>query len=607
MASFSFLKRLFPLAALCGALAVLPGCQETEKEIQEEAQTPAEVMYPVHFVAREIETKTVFGEQEGTGYPTFWSANDNKVAVSLNLAGAKEATVTPAADFKTATFDASFPQSEVQAPYVFYALTPYSACISATVSHGGYHLVVPAVQTPLATSCDEAAQLLAASKGAESIAAFSQVEFQFTHVTAYGKLTLKNLQVSDMADIKSIELTASMPFAGEFYYAFSDASLTESAASQTITLLPDNLTLADGQIQDIWFACAPADLSSGSLTVVVNTTGGKWARTLEFTPAKPLAFNAGQVSKFSVSMADAVFTETQDRWVLVTDASTLASNDEIIFASSATPGAAAYALSRSNTQANATRDAKLVSIAQDSDLAIILKDLDADVATFTLERINSGIFRILENTATPMFLCASNDNSNGFYSVASVTGGDESYANWRFYPSSENDVIVSTNAKIQAYWRMIRFYAVSNSHSFIAGRSSRESYWQGTLSGTSSVYIYRKQSGASIEDDPILNNSEYGAYLTSGNHAFVVGCQLSREYPADGTVSFAILTPVDNRVDEFRGIPANPVKDDTFTLHYKVIAGSEVTDMDYPVTVRKVDGPKVWLSDGSGNGFIVKK
>ena len=598
MASFSFLKRLFPVAALGVALAVIPGCQETEQEMPEKTEAPAEVMYPVHFLAREIETRTVFGEKDGTGYPTLWSANDSKIAVSLNLAGAKEAVVTPAADYKTATFDATFPQSEVQAPYVFYALTPYSACVSATVSHGGYHLAIPASQTPLATSCDEAAQLLAASKGAESIAAFSQVEFQFEHVTAYGKLTLKNLAISNIQDVHSIELTASVPFAGEFYYAFSDKSLTECAASQTITLLPANLTFAENQIQDIWFACAPADLGGGSLTVVVNTNAGKWTRTVDI-PTGRLAFNSGQVSTFSVNMQNADFTENPDRWVLVEDASKLVVGDEIIFASSATPGAA-YAMStQSTTQGtNDYRNATTVNISQDPDQSIVIRSPGSEVATFTLTSDDNskyqGYFCIQDKGTSKFLYSSSSGNSSGLYSAVAITG-HEDYAHWAF-SIREYVASVTTYGKVGNSHRKILYSGSGATKTFITGTSS-----------SSSVYIYRKTSGMSTDDDPVLQNSEYGAYLTSGSRVFVTGCQMSREYPGDETVTFAILTPSDNRVDEFGGIPASPVKGDSFTLHYTVISGREVTDTYFTVSVLKVDGPKVWVSDGSGNGFIVKK
>ena len=56
-------------------------------------------MYAVHFVADEIETKTVFTDAQTsdgqTEYPTRWSENDARIAVSLNLNNFRAATVIP--------------------------------------------------------------------------------------------------------------------------------------------------------------------------------------------------------------------------------------------------------------------------------------------------------------------------------------------------------------------------------------------------------------------------------------------------------------------------------------------------------------------------------
>lgn len=187
----------------------------------------------------------MFGEPvqtaEGNEFPTRWSGNEDKIAVSLNLGNAKGASVNVAADYKSATFDADFTQSEVEAPFVFYALSPFSASVGASSTHGGYHLAIPSEQTPIAGSCDEAAQILAASKSVASVDEFSNIELHFSHVTAYGRLTLKNMRIPEGQAIKSIDLTASVPFAGRFYYVFADGSLEESATSRTVTLLPDKL------------------------------------------------------------------------------------------------------------------------------------------------------------------------------------------------------------------------------------------------------------------------------------------------------------------------------------------------------------------------------
>ena len=136
--------------------------------------------------------------------------------------------------------------------------------------------------------------------------------------------------------------------------------------------------------------------------------------------------------------------------------------------------------------------------------------------------------------------------------------------------------------------------------------SSYRPTWDGGT-GSQSVYVYRKEAGVSVEDDPILEQDAYGAYLSGGNRVAGAGDQLSREYLGDGTVTFAILTPATSAVAEFAGIPISPAKGDTFTLTYNLITGRNQNEVDYNVTVVKVDGPKVWLTTGSSQGFIVKK
>ena len=137
-----------------------------------------------------------------------------------------------------------------------------------------------------------------------------------------------------------------------------------------MSLRTDNITVEAGTSSDIWFACAPADLGGGTLKVDVNTTTGVLSRTVQIGAGK-LAFQRGRISKFGVNMESAVFTPVSDRWVLVTDASTLAAGDEIIITNSATAGAA-YAMS--TTQNNNNRGRVAVSIAQDTDGQMIVQN-----------------------------------------------------------------------------------------------------------------------------------------------------------------------------------------------------------------------------------------
>ena len=595
-------------------LSVASGCRVTEEELSPEKSVASGKTYPVHFVAEELETRTAFGEAEtsdgSTSYPTFWTENDSKVAVSLNLSGVKDADVIPSEDYRLATFDAEFSQTEVTAPYTFYALSPYSACVGAAPSHDGFHLNILTEQTPLATSCDEGAQVMASSKEVRSVDGFSSVVMQFTHVTAYGKMTLSHVTLPAGAVIQSIELTASTPFAGQFYYRFGDASLEESASSRTITLLPDHITLDGGTSTAIWFACAPTDLGGGSLKVDVNTSAGVLSRTVD-VPSGHLAFERGGVSKFTVNMSSATFTEVADRWVLVTDASELAAGDEIIIASSAEVGTA-YAIS--TTQNTNNRGRVSVTINEDTDGKMIIKKPGASVEVLELvPGDRTGCFYLQEATsASGRYLYAVSTNLYNYLksdlpSSSNITD-DRGYANWKISVSNGPAYISTYEKNGSNNYKQIRYHSslISSSCYFSAYKSSSQASWDSSSSGTSDVYIYRKEAGISL-DDPILEREEYGAYLYGGNRVFGACDQLSREYPGDGTVIFAILTPSVYEVAEFNGIPVSPAKGDTFTLNYNLITGSTQSDREFDVSVVKVDGPKVWLTTGAGEGFIVKK
>ena len=613
------MKRIYQfIAAICAAAVLVPCCQREAEEVNDKEKAPQEV-FKVHFVTDEIQTKTVFGPpvhtSGGDDYPTRWSGNQEKIAVSLNLVNYKSANVIASEDGRSAQFDADFSSSEAEEPYVFYALSPLSACVGAPVNHGGFHLNIPTEQTPLATSCDEGAQLIASIKEVATKEEFASVEMLFEHVTAYGKLTLSNMALSSDEAIQSIDLTASTSFAGQFYYNFAQDVLEASAASRTVTIKPDNLQVvsegspAVSSISDIWFACSPCDLGGGTIKVVVNTNKGKLTREVSIPQGK-LSFSAGRISKFKVNMSSATYEKAQDRWVLVTDASSLAAGDEIIITNSATVGAA-YAMS--TTQNSNNRGRVSVSIEQDSDGQLVLQNPGTSVEVIKLVSGDyTGFFRLQEGTsATGRYLYTRDDTNNTNYNyLLSSDSPAQGYANWKITISSNVAYVSAYQSYTKqktTYYKQIRFNSSNNSLYFAAYRSKSQTSWSSDATNTYDIFIFRKEAGRNIDDDPILEQEEYGAYLQSGNKLYGPGCQQSREYNSDGTVTFAIITPASYEVAEFNGIPASPAKGDTFTLNYNLISGRNRSDTDYNVTVQKVDGPKVWLSTGTGNGFIVKK
>ena len=287
--SFAIMKKMYRfLFAVAVAATAFVGC------VREPEMLPTAEEHPIHFVAQSIETRTAFSEPTGNSYPTLWTANDTKVKVSLNMKQNKDATVTPSPDFTTASFSASFRDTTT---YTFYAVSPASAFLNASETAGGelrYRLgvTVPTSQTPSATSVDEAAQILVAQSSTTTGATPPEtVSFDFHHWTSYGKMSLTNLNLNG-ATIEAVDLTAEEDWAYRWYFYFSDGATEVNSGAKTITV---NTSSAS----DIWFACAPVDLTGKKLTVTVKTDQGTFTKKVTI----PGKFESGKIYRFSVNMA----------------------------------------------------------------------------------------------------------------------------------------------------------------------------------------------------------------------------------------------------------------------------------------------------------------
>lgn len=325
--AMKFFKSLFAIALVASAFA---SCQKIEEN--NEFNTTK----TVSFIATTPETKTAFGEKVGTSYPTLWTANDQKVKVSLNYSSVKDAEVTPASDFTTASFSVEIDDDESNA-YTFYSASPASAVVSLSADHKSWNFEVTSAQKPTEASVDEAAQILVAQT--EEFTEFpTSVKMDYSHFTSYGKMSFVNLELGD-ATINSISLTASKNWAGRWYYYPETGNVAESSASATITL-------ETSATENIWFACAPVDLSGETLKVTVNTTNGPLVK--EITLPANTKFESGVINKFAVDMAGIGFEESKV-YSLVTDLSNLTEDSKVIIA------AAEFNYAISTTQNNNNR------------------------------------------------------------------------------------------------------------------------------------------------------------------------------------------------------------------------------------------------------------
>ena len=263
-------KTVKTIFAALVALASLAGCRNVEQEVPEGTSVKT-----VRFHAGTDATRTAFAAPENGVYQTLWTENDSDVLLSLNYGKAETSAVTPSADGTTATFEASFDASAASAPYTFYAVSPASAARAISPSRSAWSVYIAADQKPLATSVDEAAQLLVA-KSAASATLPTEVDLHFSHLTAYGRIALKNLELGD-ATVNKAELVFSTPVVGEWYWA-EDGTLTSNGASHTITLDTD----ASG---DLWFACAPVDVSGATMKLCLFTSKGNLEKGITFPRA----------------------------------------------------------------------------------------------------------------------------------------------------------------------------------------------------------------------------------------------------------------------------------------------------------------------------------
>lgn len=241
----------------------------------------------------EATTRTTFGEKDGNAYPVHWTSN-TQIALRYNTSEMTVADVTPSDDGKTAGFEASFvPDADVLA-HTFIAVSPATAAVS--IMPNATRVSIPMEQVSSAVSCDENAQIIRAEQTIDGEAFPTEVPLHFSHITAYGLVTVSGIPEGE--SIESIKIEADVPLSGKGDYANGKLTMDETA--------PKSLTVKTSE-KNVWFACAPAaDIKT--LIVSVGTDKALYTKTIDMTavvaPNEPVKFIAGQVSRFEVSVKD---------------------------------------------------------------------------------------------------------------------------------------------------------------------------------------------------------------------------------------------------------------------------------------------------------------
>lgn len=342
------MKKLTYIIAIATSVLAMASCQK------EQNVTNSDDLTVVSFSTSEIQTKTAFGDKTAEGkYPTLWTG-DEKVGVAYNGGSVNKENITSSTDGKSASFEIAFAQDANATNHNFYVISPADAFLGMNKDGAKGNIQINASQTPGEGTCDPAAQVIAASHKSETFD--TQVNLAFSHVTAYGNLSI--VLPEGAGAVSNISLTGSKNIAGRFYYDFNGA-LSENSASSTISLLTN-------KVSDVFFACAPADLSGGKLDITVTTENGTYEKSIDLT-GKILKFESGKISKFTVN--GFAKKEAPASWI-ATDLADITATDEVVITMA--KGDAVYAMTSDNGTKNPSavavtvKDGKLTAAPADN-------------------------------------------------------------------------------------------------------------------------------------------------------------------------------------------------------------------------------------------------
>lgn len=332
------MKKLTYIIAIATSVLAMASCQK------EQNVTNSDNLTVVSFSTSEIQTKTAFGDKTAEGkYPTLWTG-DEKVGVAYNSGSVNKKNITSSTDGKSASFEIAIAQDANATNHNFYVISPAEAFLGMNNDGSKGNIQINASQTPGEGTCDPAAQVIAASHKSETFD--TQINLAFSHVTAYGNLSIGLPEGAGA--VSNISLTGSENIAGRFYYDFNGA-LSENSASSTISLLTS-------KVSDIFFACAPADLSGGKLDITVTTNNGTYEKSIDLT-GKTLKFESGKISKFTVN--GFAKKEAPASWI-ATDLADITAADEVVITMA--KGESVYALSAETDAKSNNPQAVLVTV-----------------------------------------------------------------------------------------------------------------------------------------------------------------------------------------------------------------------------------------------------
>lgn len=396
------MKKIISVITIITATAIaFSSCSKVENQVETTIESPKTVT----FNAVSPETKTTFGTFNAGKYPTIWTANDSQIKIAQNYSDGVNATVAKISDTKS-SFSASITDDE-SGSYTFYAISPASAVVSGVnPTYYSWNLEIPTTQTPTATGPDESAMILAATSSTEGTFP-STVDLEFSHITAYVKMSITNLGLAVGDDVASVLITANANIAYRYYYYVGGTkvgTLEENSAKSSITVLTSSAS-------DIWFACAPMEAGT-KLTISVTTKNSKVYTKDNITT--PSALASGHVASFNVNFSG--ITPSSDKvYNRVTSYSQLTAGSKVIIAA---VGDSDYAAGIGTTSDNFISAVSQAKSADDSKIT----NPAATVDVFTIEAGGTANTIALNGTNGYLYAKSSSSNNMGIQTTNDVNG-----------------------------------------------------------------------------------------------------------------------------------------------------------------------------------------
>lgn len=298
------MKNIFKSLMLVAVAAM--GFTACQNEGVEEAVRPNEPAEVVMTITADVDaTRTWIDEANGK---VQWSEGD-ALKVIENSKNYRTTTNTTITDGK-AKFTVSFAEDTTSESFTYNAVYPATAVVEDedNVNNAKVKVVLKDAQKPTATSFDPTADILV-SKQIVADAQPTELNMQFKRLVAIGKMTITNLD--NDAQISKVTFTApeGKVLAGRNYVDATTGVVSEYGyfgATNVLTLSYDEAIAT----RDIYFTCNPFEMAGGDV-FSVEIVCGDYTYTREVTiPAeRSLAFTEGDLTTFTVNMADATKVE----------------------------------------------------------------------------------------------------------------------------------------------------------------------------------------------------------------------------------------------------------------------------------------------------------